>query len=122
MRCEYCDVEVTTYPDNGICIHCGAKLPPKPAAPAAPPAPEVRTVYIPVPQQVNAPEPSYAPRKTCCPKCGSTNLETVNRGFSWGWALFGFFLIPFWGLLLGFIGMRKTRLRCRSCSKKWKSA
>lgn len=22
MRCEYCDVEVVNYPDNGICVCC----------------------------------------------------------------------------------------------------
>jgi len=25
MRCEYCDVEVVNYPDNGICVCCGSK-------------------------------------------------------------------------------------------------
>jgi len=119
MRCEYCDVEVTTYPDNGICIHCGAKLPPKPAVPAVPPAPAAQTAYVPV-QPTAAPETPHVYPQSRCPHCGSTHLEMGNRGFSWGWALLGFFLFPFWGLLFGFIGMKKPRFHCRSCNRKWK--
>lgn len=120
MRCEYCDCEVTTYPDDGICIHCGGKLPPKPVVPAAPAsaAPVVQTVYIPVPQ----PQPVQSSTGIRCPKCSSDQVVSTNRGFSWGLALLGFFLIPGWGLLLGFIGRKKPRLHCSSCNRKWKPA
>lgn len=30
MRCSYCGVEITDYPESGICTHCGGKLPPRP--------------------------------------------------------------------------------------------
>ena len=118
MRCEYCDCEVTTYPDNGICIHCGGKLPPKPAVPVAPASatPVVQTVCIPVPQ----PQPTASSALIRCPKCNSGQVIKVNRGFSWGLGILGFFLIPGWGLLLGFIGRKKPRLRCNSCKRKWK--
>ena len=122
MRCEYCDCEVITYPDDGICIHCGGKLPPKPAVPVAPAsaAPVVQTVYIPVPQPQPQPQTTYSRPLIRCPKCNSDQVSTVNRGFSWGLAILGFFLIPGWGLLLGFIGRKKPRLRCSSCKRKWK--
>ena len=118
MRCEYCDCEVITYPDDGICIHCGGKLPPKPAASAttAAPAPIVQNIYIPVPQ----PQTVSTNPLIRCPKCNSDQVIKVNRGFSWGLGILGFFLIPGWGLLLGFIGRKKPRLCCNSCKRKWK--
>ena len=120
MRCEYCDCEVITYPDDGICIHCGGKLPLKPKTPvsAVPmPAPAVQHIYIPAPQQAQV---TYHTSLIRCPKCNSDQVIKVNRGFSWGLAILGFCLIPGWGLLLGFIGRKKPRLRCNSCKRKWK--
>lgn len=142
MRCTYCGVEVTDYPANGICVCCGGKLPARPAgircpacgtyssgnfcsvcgrnlnAAAVPvqPAP-VQPVYQPV-QQVYIP---YHPGIRC-PKCGSIQVATVKRGFSWGWGIAGFFLIPGFGILLGFCGSKKRRLKCTSCGRKWKPA
>ena len=110
MRCEYCDVEVTTYPDNGICVYCGGRLPPKPAVEQKQPA---QTVYIPVQQ------PSHHPGFRC-PKCGSSQIITVKRGFSWGVGILCFFLIPVYGLLLGFLGFKKPRYKCTACGRKWK--
>ena len=43
--------------------------------------------------------------KPSCPKCGSTSLDTVNRGFS---------------LLTGFIGSGKPMNVCQKCGYKWK--
>ena len=40
-----------------------------------------------------------------CPKCGSTSLATVNRGFS---------------LFTGFIGSGKPMNVCQKCGYKWK--
>ena len=106
MRCEYCDVEVTTYPENGICVCCGAKLPPKPAVP-----PVHTTVQ---PQTVPTPGANH------CPKCNSPHIAPTIRGFSWGLGILGFFLVPFWGLLLGFLGRKSVRMKCTSCGRKWK--
>ncbi len=39
-----------------------------------------------------------------CPKCGSTSIEAVNRGFS---------------LLTGFIGSGKTMNYCKNCGHRW---
>ena len=117
MRCEYCDCEVITYPEDGICIHCGGKLPPKPAAPAAS-APVVQTIYVPV-QQTQSQTASGTPLIRC-PQCNSDQVTKGIRGFSWGLAILGFFLIPGGGLLLGFIGRKKPRLYCSSCKRKWK--
>lgn len=116
MRCEYCDVEVTEYPANGICVCCGGKLPPKPVpTPVQPVVRQVtQPVYIPVQQT-----PLHA-GVNCCPKCHSTQILRDQRGFSWGLAILGFFLIPVFGLLLGFCGSKKPRGKCLSCSHKWK--
>lgn len=43
--------------------------------------------------------------KPSCPKCGSTSIATVNRGFS---------------LLTGFIGSGKPMNVCQKCGYKWK--
>lgn len=43
--------------------------------------------------------------KPKCPKCGSTSLATVNRGFS---------------LLTGFLGSGKPMNVCQKCGYKWK--
>lgn len=44
-------------------------------------------------------------QKPKCPKCGSTSLATVNRGFS---------------LLTGFLGSGKPMNVCQKCGYKWK--
>ena len=114
MRCEYCGVEVTQYPDSGLCNCCGGQLPPKPVAP--------QTVYIPV-QPVSPPQQSqipFVPGVNCCPRCHNTRLIFEKRGFSWGLGILGFFLIPVFGILLGFCGSRKPRIRCVNCRHKWK--
>ena len=110
MRCEYCGVEVTDYPASGLCDCCGGKLPPKPIQPTPQP------VYVPV-QPVYIPVSSSA---MLCPKCHSAQVISTKRGFSWGWGLFGFFMIPGFGLLLGFCGSKKPRLKCTQCNHKWK--
>lgn len=43
--------------------------------------------------------------KPKCPKCGSTSLATVNKGYSF---------------LTGFLGSGKPMNVCQSCGHKWK--
>ena len=142
MRCLYCEAEVTEYPDNGICVCCGGRLPPRPAGVRCPdcgnyasgnfcaacgrdltgkaqprPAPVqtvVQPVYIPVTHA--APVPGV----NCCPKCRSDLLVHAKRGFRWGLGILCFFLIPFFGLALGFIGSGEPYLKCNNCGHKWK--
>ena len=113
MRCEYCGVEVTNYPVNGLCECCGGKLPPKPAEPQVtqPVYAPVQPIYIPV-----QPQAAHG----LCPKCRGMQVIPTKRGFSWGWGLFGFLMIPGFGLLLGFCGSKKPRMKCLSCNHKWK--
>lgn len=139
MRCSYCGVEVTDYPSNGICVCCGGKLPARPvgircpgcgtyssgnfcsvcgrnlnpSAPAQPVQPVVQQVYIPVQQ------PLYR-YDVSCPKCHSTHIIRTKRGFRWGLGILGFFLIPGFGIFLGFCGSKQQILKCTSCGRKWK--
>ena len=143
MRCSYCETEITQYPANGICPSCGGRLPPRPSGKRCPncgndsagnfcsvcgqdlntaaapkptqPAP-VQNIYVSVPQ----PQPVSPSAGIRCPRCGNDQVVTTNRGFRWGLAILGFFLIPGWGLLFGFIGRKKPCLRCNSCRRKWK--
>lgn len=110
MRCEYCDVEVVAYPESGLCACCGAKLPPRPVAAPVPP---VNTLPV---------EDSpflFDPAPLRCPYCQSTQIQTQSRGFSWGLAILGLFLFSLLGLLMGFIGSKKTRCYCSHCGRKW---
>ena len=59
-------------------------------------------------------------RLACCPRCRSTSIHSAKRGFSFGWGLLGFFLIPVVGVLLGCIGSKKIRCHCLKCGKRWK--
>ena len=108
MRCLYCEVEVTAYPDNGICPHCGGRLPPKPA-------PAQTSSYV----HPNPHAPLIA-GSNCCPKCYSTEVIRKKRGFSWGLAILGFFLFSLLGIPLGFCGQNKLRGYCTKCGHKWK--
>ena len=137
MRCAYCGTEITNYPDNGICVNCGGQLPARPAGircPACgiystgnfcthcgrslngsvPPVPPVQPGYSPV-----QPRMPYGSGVTCCPKCRSICLMPTTRGFSWGLAILGFFLIPVFGIFLGFCGSKKPRIQCANCGRKW---
>lgn len=133
MICPYCEQEVNTR----YCPHCGAlqELPKQPSleqstqkvpqapvninvtfsAPEMPPMPSIP----PMPGMPNIPNVSgfFAP---VCPRCGSRETYSRRRGYRWGLAILGFFLIPVWGLLLGFIGSRKTVQYCPHCKKKFK--
>lgn len=48
---------------------------------------------------------AYAEPQLRCPKCGSTNISTINRGYS---------------MVTGFIGSGSARNVCQNCGHKWK--
>lgn len=48
---------------------------------------------------------AYAEPQIRCPKCGSTNISTINRGYS---------------LVTGFVGSGSARNVCQNCGYKWK--
>ena len=144
MRCAYCGVEVTEYPTNGICVCCGGKLPERPAGTrcpscgtyssghfcsncghslngSVPPAPPVQPVYT-QPVYIPVQQVPLHPGVNCCPYCRSTGIVRTKRGFRWGLGIFGFFIFPVFGLLLGFCGSKKPRLQCTGCGRKWKPA
>lgn len=137
MRCSYCGVEITTYPDNGICANCGGKLPPRPngircsrcgsytAGNFCANCGQSLSGSAPQPTPSTAPaQPAYMPFQplpgiNCCPRCRSDRISTQRKGFSWGWAIAGFFLIPGFGILLGLIGRNNLHCRCQLCGHKW---
>lgn len=49
--------------------------------------------------------PSHSDSAVTCPKCGSTSIQTNNRGFS---------------VLTGFVGSGSPRNVCQKCGFKWK--
>ena len=51
------------------------------------------------------PQKHQAPKTPCCPKCGSTSLATINRGYSVVW---------------GFIGSGAPVNVCQACGYKFK--
>ena len=144
MRCSYCGVEITDYPSNGICVCCGGKLPPRPAGirsaacgaystgnfcsvcgrslnSAVPPAQPAQPVYQPVqPVYIPVSQQPLTPGVNCCPKCHSAHIVRTKRGFRWGLGILGFFLIPGFGIFLGFCGSKQQILKCASCGRKWK--
>ena len=111
MQCEFCDSHITDYPSNGICPHCGARLPQKKVPPVPPQSASV------------TPPPVTAPLilgVNCCPQCGNAAVEVTKRGFRWGLALIWFCILPPYGLLFGFWGSKKEIHRCTHCGHKWK--
>ena len=48
---------------------------------------------------------AYEEPQLRCPKCGSTNISTINRGYS---------------LVTGFVGSGSARNVCQNCGYKWK--
>lgn len=115
MQCEYCGSYIQIYPANGICPNCSATLP-------APPVSAPQTVNVVIQQQPLRPQTVVLqPGINCCSRCRSTDLMAVRRGFRWGLALLGFFLLPPVGLLLGLVGKNRTICTCRACGHRWKS-
>lgn len=56
-------------------------------------------------QEAEAERKKAEDSKPRCPKCGSTSIATVNKGYS---------------LLTGFLGSGKPMNVCQSCGHKWK--
>jgi len=56
-----------------------------------------------------------------CPRCGSTQLHTGDKGFSLGKAAIGGILIGAVGLLGGLIGSKKTMITCLKCGYRWQA-
>ena len=102
MKCEYCDSIIIAVPADGICPHCGAKLPAN--------AP----VKIPPDQEPLQPDINR------CSCCKSRDITVKKRGFSWGWGLPFAIIIPVFGIFLGFIGRNTHLCRCQTCGHKWK--
>lgn len=109
MICPYCNQPV----DTNVCPYCGAvqQKPEQPtkAEPAqVQPAPVFAPVHIHMGYEATP----------ACRYCASRQFISRRRGFSWGWGILGFFLIPVFGLLLGFIGSGKIIYRCSRCNRK----
>ncbi len=65
-------------------------------------------------------------RSVCCPKCGSTSIQAVKRGYSLGGGCLGFiillpiaFVLAIVGLIAGLFGANKVRRVCMNCKYQW---
>ena len=56
-----------------------------------------------------------------CPKCGSTQFHTGDKGFSLGKAAVGNVLAGPVGLLGGLLGSKKTMITCLQCGYRWEA-
>jgi len=59
-----------------------------------------------------------APRVSC-PRCGSTDLDTVRKIFDPGCGCLGLLLFGWYGLLLGLLGANDVEIVCRNCGHRW---
>lgn len=59
--------------------------------------------------------------KVLCPKCGSDQFHSNQKGYSAGKALGGAALTGGVGLLAGFIGSKKVLITCLACGNKFKA-
>lgn len=55
-----------------------------------------------------------------CPKCVSTSVQPVKKGFGLGKAVVGGVLLGPVGLLAGAIGKNKIDMYCMKCHNKWR--
>ena len=55
-----------------------------------------------------------------CPKCISTSVQPLKKGFSLGQAVVGGVLTGGIGLLAGAIGKNKIEMYCMKCGNKWR--
>lgn len=109
MICPYCNQPV----DTKVCPYCGAvqqlsEQPAKAEPAQVQPAPVFAPVHIHMGSETTP----------ACRHCAGRQFISRRRGFHWGWGILGFFLIPGFGLLLGFIGSGKIIYRCSRCNRK----
>ena len=55
----------------------------------------------------------------CCPRCGSTSVTVMKKGFGVGKSLVGGAIVGPVGLLAGGIGANKIKHVCVNCGNKW---
>ena len=56
-----------------------------------------------------------------CPRCGSTQIHSGNKGFGLGKAAAGGLLAGPVGLLGGLVGSKKVVITCLKCGYKWRA-
>ena len=94
MRCAKCGHEVD--PSSPDCPYCASGAASRPqSGPRTPP-------------------------QVSCPRCGSTDLDTVRRLFDPGCGCLGLLLFGWIGLLLGLLGADDVEIVCRNCGCRWR--
>jgi tellurium resistance protein TerD len=84
------------------------------------------TTFTKKPEEVNIPyrsTPKAAPSDNSvkCPRCGSTQISSGNKGFGLGKAAAGGLLLGPVGLLGGLVGSKKIMVTCLKCGHKWEA-
>ncbi len=57
----------------------------------------------------------------CCPRCYSSNLTPMKKGFGFGKAAVGMLAVGVYGIAAGSIGMNNVNLFCNGCGNRFKS-
>ena len=54
-----------------------------------------------------------------CPFCGSEEVYSYKRGYSWTYGCLGALVLSIFGLLCGLIGSDKLHYHCNNCGEEW---
>jgi tellurium resistance protein TerD len=120
---------------GALCANFGVQVDDEPTSPYSPP-PIQSASYQGAPQSGYAYPPqstgnayqsappyssaqTYGGENIVCPRCGSTNIRTGEKGFGLGKAAIGGLILGPIGLLGGFIGKNQLKFTCLSCGRSW---
>jgi len=119
IDCPFCGESVLATMKK--CKHCGEFLKEKKPE-LEKPSPKEHSITTSQTQSSASPQtaPSSSHRHARCPKCGSTSIQAVKKGFGGGKGCVGYLITGLPGLLCGLCGANKMSSVCMQCGYKWK--